>query len=63
MSRWEYKKIDLNDAPRSTDDIDLLNDAGVAGWEVIAITSNSIAYLKRPSAKPTTRTSTRSTAK
>ena len=28
MPRWEYRKLDLNDLPRNTDAIDLLNDAG-----------------------------------
>jgi hypothetical protein len=48
MPQWEYRKINLNDVPRKTEDIDLLNDAGHDGWDLVAITSNSIAYLKRP---------------
>jgi hypothetical protein len=28
MAHWEYRKINLNDAPRKSDDIDLLTDAG-----------------------------------
>ena len=47
MSEWEYMKIDLNDLPRRTEGIDLLNDAGKDGWELVALTSNNIAYLKR----------------
>jgi len=47
MPQWEYRKIDLNEVPRRTDDIDLLNDAGKDGWEVIDITTNNVAYLKR----------------
>jgi len=47
MHEWEYQKIDLNDLPRKVKDIDLLNDAGAKGWEVVTITSNAIAYLKR----------------
>jgi hypothetical protein len=47
MSQWEYRKIDLNNVPRKTDDIDFLNDAGEQGWELIAITPNNFAYLKR----------------
>ena len=47
MSAWEYKKIQLNEAPRKRDDIDLLCDAGDQGWELVAILSNGIAYLKR----------------
>jgi hypothetical protein len=47
MPEWEYIKIDLNDLPRRTESIDLLNDAGKDGWELVALTSNNIAYLKR----------------
>ena len=47
MSQWEYRKLLLNETPRKTDDIDLLNDAGKDGWELIAITTNSVAYLRR----------------
>jgi hypothetical protein len=46
--RWEYEKIDLNSAPSKTDDLKVLNDAGRAGWELVAILANNIAYLKRP---------------
>ena len=52
MSEWEYRKIDLNQLPRKTDDIDLLCDAGEEGWELVAIMSNRIAYLKRQVADP-----------
>jgi hypothetical protein len=44
---WEYKKIALNDVPRKSDDIELLCDAGEDGWELVTITPNNIAYLKR----------------
>jgi DNA repair photolyase len=47
MSQWEHHKIDLNNVPRKTDDIDLLNDAGDQGWELVTITTNSMAYFKR----------------
>ena len=47
MSQWEYRKIDLNNVPRKSDDIDLLNEAGERGWEMVAITANNLAYLKR----------------
>lgn len=52
MSEWEYRKIDLNDPPREKSDLDLLDNAGDEGWELITITVNSIAYLKRPITKP-----------
>ena len=53
MARWEYTKIHLSELPRQGDDVDLLNDAGNNGWELVGITNNNIAYLKRPIAEPT----------
>ena len=47
MARWEYTKIHLSELPRQGDDVDLLNDAGNNGWELVGITSSNIAYLKR----------------
>jgi H-NS histone family len=44
---WEYKRIALNDLPRKTEDVDVLNDAGDDGWEMVAILPNNIVYLKR----------------
>jgi hypothetical protein len=38
----------LADLPVRTDEIDLLDEAGEQGWELIAIMSNKIAYLRRP---------------
>ena len=59
MPQWEHRKIDLNNVPRKSDDIDLLNDAGDQGWELVTITTNSIAYFKRqlevPAPTPATR--------
>jgi hypothetical protein len=52
MARWEYRKLDLNDLPRNTDAIDILNDAGRDGWELAHITANNIAYLKRQIDEP-----------
>jgi hypothetical protein len=52
MPKWEYLVIDLSDLPRKTDEIDLLNDAGVNGWELVGITTNNKAYLKRQFAEP-----------
>jgi hypothetical protein len=56
MPVWEYEKIDLNDLPRKRDDTDLLNDAGKDGWELVSISSNNFAYMKRmvptPGGKP-----------
>ena len=45
MPQWEYRRINLNDVPRKTEDVDLLMDAGRQGWELLAITSNYIAYF------------------
>jgi hypothetical protein len=69
MTKWQYCKIDLNDLPRKTDDVDVLNDAGHEGWELVGITANNFAYLKRqismrPSLSPpasTTRATTKNT--
>ena len=47
MPRWEYRKIYLSDVPPRADEIDLLNAAGNDHWELVAITNNSVAYLKR----------------
>ena len=46
--RWEYRKIPLNEHPRSGDDIDVLCDAGENRWELVTILPNNVAYLKRP---------------
>jgi hypothetical protein len=55
MLEWEYCMIHLSDLPRKIDEIDLLNDVGEGGWELVAITTNNIAYLKRQVAAPTAR--------
>jgi len=52
MARWEYRKIPLNDVRPTVDDIDVLNDAGDNGWELVGITTNNVAYLKRPTDEP-----------
>jgi hypothetical protein len=64
MTQWEYAKVDLNNVPSNTSDLDLLNDAGKEGWELVTVTVNNFAVLKRevpppPSAKPATRASMR----
>lgn len=40
MQKWEYKV--LNDAPSE----DELNQLGVEGWELIAITATGSAYCR-----------------
>jgi hypothetical protein len=52
MPIWEYREIDLSDLPRKANVIDLLNDAGDDGWELVAITINGIGYLKRQLREP-----------
>ena len=47
MPQWQYHTIYLAEIPRGSDAIDVLNDAGGEGWELVGITANNIAYLKR----------------
>jgi hypothetical protein len=47
MAQWEYCKVDLGTIPSRSTDVDLLNDLGNEGWELVNIMPNSIAYLKR----------------
>jgi hypothetical protein len=47
MTLWEYRKIDLSGINARSDDVELLNYAGQDGWELLTITANNIAYLKR----------------
>ena len=47
MREWEYRKIALNQLSPKTADVDVLNDAGDEGWELVAILANNVAYLKR----------------
>jgi hypothetical protein len=47
MSQWEYRKIALNELSRSGEDIDVLCEAGLDGWELVGVLPNNVAYLKR----------------
>jgi hypothetical protein len=51
MPEWEYTTVSLNDRPYKTRSIDVLNNVGEEGWELVIITPNQIAYLKRQVAK------------
>jgi Domain of unknown function (DUF4177) len=53
MPQWEYRAIHLSGLPQDKK-FDVLNDAGADGWELVGITTNNIAYLKREVAKPGT---------
>ena len=52
MTRWEYRKIYLGDSPAGSDNIDILNEAETHGWEIVGITINNVAYLKRQVVEP-----------
>jgi hypothetical protein len=45
---WKYRKINLSEQRPRSDELDILNTAGADGWELVGITNNNIAYLKRP---------------
>lgn len=44
---WEYRKVDLSQHRPRGDEVDILNAAGADGWELVGISTNNIAYLKR----------------
>jgi hypothetical protein len=46
MPHWQYRAIDLADLP-DCNCLDLLNKLGEEGWELVIITANSIAHLRR----------------
>jgi hypothetical protein len=48
VTQWEYLKIDLGGTNPKSNEVELLNAAGYDGWELVALTSNNNAYLKRP---------------
>jgi hypothetical protein len=47
VTLWEYRKIDLTAARGDGQEIEWLNQAGAEGWELVRITDNNVAYLKR----------------
>ena len=56
MPQWEYSKVDLNNVPAKSSDLDALDEAGKDGWELVAITANNVAYFKRALEDPTAAT-------
>src|SRR5262245_45492134 len=44
---WQYRKLQQNQHAPRRDELDMLNAAGAEGWELVGITSNNVAYLKR----------------
>jgi hypothetical protein len=52
MRQWEYLRLDLSDTPQRGEEVDVLNRAGGEGWELVTVTSNGIALLKREIAPP-----------
>jgi hypothetical protein len=51
---WEYRRINLTASNHGTDDISVLNAAGEEGWEIVHISEENVAYLKRPIEQPFT---------
>jgi hypothetical protein len=47
MPQYEYEKVNLGDLPRNADELDLLDELGREGWELIVVLPNNVAYLKR----------------
>jgi len=47
MPSWQYRSIDLAHLPPRTDELDLLDEAGENGWELVTITTNNVADLRR----------------
>jgi hypothetical protein len=57
--QWEYRTVALSDLPARALEVDLLNELGRDGWELVSIAMNGVAYFKRaiapakrPPAKP-----------
>ena len=45
MPNWEYHSIYFNDLPLGTEAIDLLNNAGSDGWELINIVPEATHHI------------------
>jgi hypothetical protein len=46
--RWQYRTALLSCLPRRAVEIDVLNELGTDGWELVTISPTGVAYLKRP---------------
>jgi hypothetical protein len=46
VREWEYRKLYLNQHSPRGDELEVLNAAGTAGWELVGITGHNVAYLK-----------------
>ena len=44
---WQYRKINLNEVPRRSDEVDGLCAAGEESWELVTIMASNFAYFKR----------------
>jgi hypothetical protein len=45
--QWEYRTVVLSTIPAGALEVDLLNELGRDGWELVCIILNGVAYLKR----------------
>jgi DNA-binding protein H-NS len=52
VREWEYRKLYLNQHSPRGDELEVLNAAGTAGWELVGITGHNVAYLKREAGEP-----------
>ena len=52
MSQWEHLIVDLNTVSAKSSDVELLDALGQERWELITITPNKMAYLKRRTQEP-----------
>jgi hypothetical protein len=59
MPVWEYRQIDLNDLPRKTDGVDVLNELGEQAWELVGIMDNRLAASPTMAATGILRAATR----